>query len=63
MERIINACRSETEARLVVNLANRKRLNGRKIIEKAIEANSRIPAPVKEIINDANFFKNYKGAA
>ena len=63
MERIIKACRSETDARSVVSLANRKRLNGRTIIEKAIESNSRIPAPVKDIIRDVNFFKTYRGAA
>lgn len=63
MERVINACRSETEAQAIVNHANRKRLNGRKIIQKAIEADNKLPAPIKDIINDKLFFKSYKYAA
>lgn len=63
MERIINAYRSETEARAVVNQANRKRLSGRRIIEKAIEADTKLPSPIKDIINDKWFFKSYKAAA
>ena len=63
MERIINACRSETEAQAVVNQANRKRLSGRRIIEKAIAADTKLPSPIKDIINDKWFFKSYKAAA
>ena len=63
MERIINACRSETDARTVINLATRKRLNSRKIIEIALEADTKLPAPIKKIISDKAFFKSYKGAA
>ena len=63
MERIIMACKSETEARQVVSKANMKRINGRKIIELAISYDSKIPSPIKRIINDKFFFKSYKNAA
>ena len=63
MERMINACRYETEAQAVINIANRKRLNSRRIIESALEADTKIPAPIKEIIGDKLFFKSYRGAA
>lgn len=63
MECIINACRSETEAQAVVKQANRKWLSGRRIIEEAIAANTKLPSPIKDIINDKWFFKNYKAAA
>ena len=63
MERIIMACKSETEARQVVSKANMKRINGRRIIELAISYDSKIPSPIKRIINDKFFFKSYKNAA
>ena len=63
MERIITACRSETEAQAVVSVANRKRLNSRRLIELALGADTKIPAPIKKIIADKAFFKSYKGAA
>ena len=63
MERMINACRYETDAQAVINIANRKRLNSRKIIELALEADTKLPAPIRKIIADKAFFKSYKGAA
>lgn len=48
MERVINACRYETEAQAVINIANRKRLNSRKIVELALEADAKLPAPIKK---------------
>ena len=63
MERIINACRNEVDAQAVVNSANRKRLNSRKLIELALETDTRLPAPIRTIIADKAFFKSYKGAA
>lgn len=62
MERMINACRHETEAQAVIDIANRKRLNGRKLIEIALEADMKIPAPIKTIIADKAFFKSYRAA-
>ena len=63
MERRINACRYETDAQAVIDIANRKRLNSRKIIELALEADTKLPAPIRKIIADKAFFKSYKGAA
>ena len=63
MERMINACRYETDAQAVSDIANRKRLNSRKIIELALEADMKLPAPIRKIIADKAFFKSYKGAA
>lgn len=63
MERMINACRSETDAQAVINTANKKRLNSRKIVQLALEADTKLPAPIRKIIGDKAFFKSYKGAA
>lgn len=63
MERMINACRFETDAQAVINSTNRKRLNSRKIVELALEADNKLPAPLKKIIADKSFFKSYKGVA
>lgn len=63
MERIINACKSETEAAEVIKLANRKRLNCRRIIELAIESDKKLPKPIKKIFKDKAFYKSYRDAA
>lgn len=63
MERILRACRSETEAQRVVDLASRKRLSWRKIIETAMEYDNRLPAPIKDIVGNKLFFKTYRDAA
>ena len=63
MERIINACKSETEATNVVRLANCKRLSCRKIIELAIESDKKLPKPIKKILKDKAFYKSYRDAA
>lgn len=63
MERILRACRSETEARNVVSAAERKRLNSRKIVELAMGYDTRLPEPVKKIIKNKTFFKSYRGVA
>lgn len=58
-----NACRYETDAQAVIDIANRKRLNSRKIIELALEADTKLLTPIRKIIADKAFFKSYKGAA
>ena len=63
MERIIDACRSEVDASAAIVVANRRRLNGRKIIEMAIQECPRLPSPVKRILKDKLFFKSAKTAA
>lgn len=63
MERIIRACRCETEANRVIAAANRKRVSWRKILEKAMEYDSRLPAPIKDIISNKVFFKTYRDNA
>jgi len=63
MERILRACRSETEAQKVIAIANRKRLSWRKIVEMAMECDTRLPAPIKDIIGNKSFFKTYRDAA
>lgn len=60
MERIVNACKKEVVAKEVVNLANRKRLSGRKIFEFAMEmicVNENFI--IENILNDKMFFKSY----
>lgn len=62
MERFINACRSETVASAAVAAANRRRFNSRKLIERALEADSKLPEPLKDVIADKAFFKSYRSA-
>ena len=57
MERIVNACKKEVVAKEVVNLANRKRLSGRKIFEFAMEmicVNENFI--IENILNDKMFY-------
>ena len=63
MERILNACKSETEATKVIKNANYSRLNCRKIVEAAIDLNTKLPAPVKRILKDKAFYKSFRDAA
>lgn len=60
MERIIRACKSETEASRIVTKANITRLNCRRIVELAIDSDVKLPAPVKRILKDKAFFKTFK---
>ena len=63
MERMIDACRSEVDASAALTLANRKRLNGKKLVEIAIENCPRLPSSAKRILKDKLFFKSSKTAA
>ena len=52
MERLLVACRYEVLATEVIDAANRKRLNGRRIIEMAIEDCPKLPTHAKRILKD-----------
>lgn len=43
-------------------LANYSRLSCRKIVELAIDLNTKLPAPVKRILKDKSFYKSYRDA-
>lgn len=60
MEHIFSACQREVEARRVIDVAQRNRLNSREIVEIALEYDKCLPAPVKKIIKNKLFFKSCK---
>lgn len=60
MERLIEACRIEVTAVRAIDLANRKRISPRKIMEYAIEETTHLPKSIKKIFGDKLFYKSYK---
>ena len=57
MERLYKACRSEVTAKAAVGKATR--LQPKSIIEQTLDADTKLPKPIKKIIKDRAFYRTY----
>ena len=60
MERFLQSCKESVTAKDAVTHPERSRIKTRNIVELAIENCPKLPAPVKQIMQDGVFFKSYK---
>ena len=60
MERLINASKSEVEAKSALVKGQMAKISSRRIFEIVVENTPKLPKPFKKVLKDAAFFKSYR---